>query len=300
MSNLALTWAWEQTGLTSSEKFVLIALADRADERHSCFPSYERIAVDVASSRRTVARAISSLEAKGFIVIEARRGKDGKHTSNRYVLTIGDRVPKWHPAPDEPSANLSTTECQSVHHRVPPWHPNPKVNPKKNPKGEGDGERSNLAAATKPETPPAEPDPDPAPARKLAAPTTAAITEPIPGRCEQHAYLEDAPACWGCKRAREQHEATERATEQAARTERAKQARQRREADLAAIAACILCDDTGIRQGPGGIRGQHRCSHNPNVERDWDAAAHAQNETNARGAALVRAALAKATRTGDR
>ena len=111
MSNLALTWAWEQTGLTSSEKFVLIALADRADERHSCFPSYERIAVDVASSRRTVARAISSLEAKGFIVIEARRGKDGKHTSNRYVLTIGDRVPKWHPAPDEPSANLSTTEC---------------------------------------------------------------------------------------------------------------------------------------------------------------------------------------------
>lgn len=89
MSNEALTWAFKQEGLTMTEKFVLIALADYADENNTCFPSYGKTAARVSASKSTVQRAVRSLEEKGFLrVVEGKRA-NGSQTSNRYMLAPG-------------------------------------------------------------------------------------------------------------------------------------------------------------------------------------------------------------------
>lgn len=94
MSNKALHWAWELQ-LGSTEKFVLIALADMADEEHSCFPGQATLAAMVGASESTVRRALKKLEDEGVLTREERRNKQGYKTSDRYFLQLGS-VPKSH------------------------------------------------------------------------------------------------------------------------------------------------------------------------------------------------------------
>lgn len=89
MSNEAITWAFKQDGLTMTEKFVLIALADYADDDHTCFPSHKKTAQRVAASKSTVQRALSGLEAKGKVRVVPGRRSNGSTTSNRYQLCVG-------------------------------------------------------------------------------------------------------------------------------------------------------------------------------------------------------------------
>lgn len=87
MSYKATHWAWE-TDLPMTQKFVLVALADMADEAHSCFPGQERIARMIGATDRTVRAALTKLEADGFLTRIERRGSDGLRTSDRYVLHV--------------------------------------------------------------------------------------------------------------------------------------------------------------------------------------------------------------------
>lgn len=87
MSYKALNWAWEAE-LPTSQKFVLVALADMADEHESCFPGQERLARMVGGSVSTVHRAVKALEESGHISRQQRRGADGLRTSDRYRLNI--------------------------------------------------------------------------------------------------------------------------------------------------------------------------------------------------------------------
>lgn len=89
MSNEAITWAFNQDGLTMTEKFVLIALADYANEVHMCFPAHEKTAKRVAASRSTVKRAVRSLEQKGLLRVVSWHRPNGSDTSNRYQLRVG-------------------------------------------------------------------------------------------------------------------------------------------------------------------------------------------------------------------
>ena len=88
MSNEALAWAFK-TKLRTTQKFVLVALADYADDDHSCYPSYKLTAQRIGASVSTVRRAIESLESDGYVRVSKRYGDDGKQTSNRYVLNVG-------------------------------------------------------------------------------------------------------------------------------------------------------------------------------------------------------------------
>lgn len=90
MAHKATNWAWE-LDLPMAQKFVLVALADMADEHLSCFPGQKRIAVMVGSSERTVRRALADLEELGLIEREARRSDVGYRTSDRYVLKVKRR-----------------------------------------------------------------------------------------------------------------------------------------------------------------------------------------------------------------
>lgn len=88
MSIAATTWAYAQDPGDTGAKFVLVALADYADEAWSCYPSQARLAAMTGQSDRTVRRHLKVLESAGLITREKRHGKSGARTSDRYVLAV--------------------------------------------------------------------------------------------------------------------------------------------------------------------------------------------------------------------
>jgi len=85
MSVKSLTWAFEQP-ISATEKVVLLALADHANEHGMCWPSVSLLMQRAHVGERTVQRAIQSLEDGGFIVRERRKRENGSDTSNLYRL----------------------------------------------------------------------------------------------------------------------------------------------------------------------------------------------------------------------
>ncbi|WP_331731805.1 helix-turn-helix domain-containing protein (plasmid) [Streptomyces sp. NBC_01005] len=67
-------------------KFVLGRLADRADERYSCYPSIGLLAAEVEKSERTVQRALEFLAELRLVSDKPAFRPDGSQTSNRYFL----------------------------------------------------------------------------------------------------------------------------------------------------------------------------------------------------------------------
>ena len=68
MSIKAINWALNTvSGITSTQKAILIALADRANEDNQCWPSYEDICARSCANQKTVASALKALEQQGFI-----------------------------------------------------------------------------------------------------------------------------------------------------------------------------------------------------------------------------------------
>lgn len=88
MSNEAITWAYRQAIANAAMKFVLLALADMADEDNSCYPGQSKLAVMTGQSARTVRRHLADLEAGGFIARARRFDERGHRTSDRYVLPL--------------------------------------------------------------------------------------------------------------------------------------------------------------------------------------------------------------------
>lgn len=91
MSNEAINWAFRQTAVKSTAKFVLVVLADLADERHSCYPSQRHIAQKTSTGERTVRDALTALEDAGLIRRE-HRYEDDQRTSDRYFLHVDKPV----------------------------------------------------------------------------------------------------------------------------------------------------------------------------------------------------------------
>lgn len=90
MSARALNWAWQQTPATASQKLVLAALADRADDEGVCYPSIKWVAVKCAPmSQRTVRRCLTELCQDGLVVKVARlRRPDGTLGAWTYRLRL--------------------------------------------------------------------------------------------------------------------------------------------------------------------------------------------------------------------
>lgn len=83
-----MNWAYEQD-VPLNEKFLLVTLADFADEKHSCYPGQEMLAKRISASVSTVRRLLKSLAEKQLIEIETRYpdGAAGRKT-NRYRLAV--------------------------------------------------------------------------------------------------------------------------------------------------------------------------------------------------------------------
>ena len=67
MSLDASIWAWKAQVKNSSQRLVLLTLADRAGETHRCYPSIKRMEKDTRLNRKTIIKVLDELEASGFI-----------------------------------------------------------------------------------------------------------------------------------------------------------------------------------------------------------------------------------------
>ena len=89
MSNEAITAAAKSNVRPSGRKFVLMALADYADEAWSCFPSVEQLATYTSQGEKTVRDHLDALEEAGIISRDRQRRDDG--TLGRYRFRIHRR-----------------------------------------------------------------------------------------------------------------------------------------------------------------------------------------------------------------
>ena len=94
MSVKAIAWVLDDLqALKPGPTLVMLALADFADERNSCFPGQERIAGRARCSKRSVIKHLQELQRLGLISIESRTFSNGRggirRSSNRYILHVG-------------------------------------------------------------------------------------------------------------------------------------------------------------------------------------------------------------------
>ena len=123
MSIAAINWALnEVVDIRSTEKAILIALADRADENGECFPSYDDICRRSCATRNSVSYAIKRFEELGLI---ERRKRFGKSTV--YALNISSSTQN-HTTDTRSSTELRTSNTEDFD---PFWSAYPrKVNKK--------------------------------------------------------------------------------------------------------------------------------------------------------------------------
>lgn len=101
MSTEATIWAWKQN-VPTSQKIVLLSMADRAGEDFRCWPSIKRLCLDTGLSERTVQQAVCDLEKHGLIRRDMRSGR-----ATIYFL-IGVQRREDTPANAAPPQNLPT------------------------------------------------------------------------------------------------------------------------------------------------------------------------------------------------
>lgn len=94
MSHRASAWAWD-VDLKGDPlvKFVLVALADQADDYGYCWPSQKKIAEKVCQGERTVRRHIATLRDLGLLTVIRRSSTRGRR-SNGYQLHVGMKLEK--------------------------------------------------------------------------------------------------------------------------------------------------------------------------------------------------------------
>ena len=103
MSITAREWALRQE-LAPVHKFVLVVLADAADDQGICWPRISTVAEKVGVSTRTVQRAVQHLVKHKLITVEPRLRSDGSSSSNRYRLRLKEGV-NLSPPPDKVSSS---------------------------------------------------------------------------------------------------------------------------------------------------------------------------------------------------
>lgn len=114
MSIEALNWAFDFEAKSSSEKAVLLALANYAGGDGRCHPGQESIAKKASCSDRTVRTVLADLEARGIIVREERRRQDGYRTSDTIIIVPLSKSPENSSGKKEPHRKISSTSPERI------------------------------------------------------------------------------------------------------------------------------------------------------------------------------------------
>lgn len=105
MSFEAMKWASGQQAGSSTNKLLLLLLANYADQDFSCFPSIRKLAEMAECCESTVRRSLKDLRGLGLIEVRERYeayGDKNRQTSNTYILKGGCQI-------DTPPPVKSTT-----------------------------------------------------------------------------------------------------------------------------------------------------------------------------------------------
>lgn len=92
MSVQAITCAMALRGVSPSEKLLLLALANYADENMRCYPSQKRLAEDTCLSDRTVRSLLAGLAERRMISRTERQRQDGSRASDIVTLHFAGSV----------------------------------------------------------------------------------------------------------------------------------------------------------------------------------------------------------------
>lgn len=87
MSMILAAKAWKIKLGNPIRKMILIKLADNANDDGECWPSYQHIADQCETSRRTVINHINELEKMGLIKKITRKTNRG-NSSNKFIITL--------------------------------------------------------------------------------------------------------------------------------------------------------------------------------------------------------------------
>ena len=126
-----MTDVWRIQGLSGTEKLVLLALADNANDAGECFPSMSMLAQKTCVCERAVRNAIRDLEAAGYVSSASRAGTSTLyriHTTPAPNAAPARRAPRHQMPPtpargapitisepsSEPSLNQKTTRSKSA------------------------------------------------------------------------------------------------------------------------------------------------------------------------------------------
>jgi hypothetical protein len=100
----AITCALAVRGVSSSEKLLLLALANYADDKMECWPSQKRLAGDTCLSERTVRSLLKALEERRIVSRKEFRRPDGSRSADRITLHFSGMVVT---GPDDQPAIIS-------------------------------------------------------------------------------------------------------------------------------------------------------------------------------------------------
>lgn len=96
--------------LAPTPRFVLVALAEHADDEGRCYPSVARVAQRTGLSERSVQNSIKQLCAGGYLNINRNAGKHGTNVYQLRLTPAGAAPPQdVHPAADSPHPRRSCT-----------------------------------------------------------------------------------------------------------------------------------------------------------------------------------------------
>ncbi|MEG1233575.1 MAG: helix-turn-helix domain-containing protein [Acinetobacter sp.] len=108
MSVDATRWAWKVDVSSSTKRLVLLALADRAGEEHTCYPSAVRMTKDTNLNRKTVLTAINDLIKDGLVLDTGERKGNGVRVLK--LVGVHGRENETHPKKLTDTKNGTSTE----------------------------------------------------------------------------------------------------------------------------------------------------------------------------------------------
>ncbi len=89
-----VNWALKVRASSSSEKFVLFALCNWANEDGVSYPSYRAISNFTQLSTKTVKRAVDALVKENLVHRKIRSREDGSTTSYQYLVNVHGTPPR--------------------------------------------------------------------------------------------------------------------------------------------------------------------------------------------------------------
>jgi len=127
-----MTAVWDREDLSSTQKLVLLSLADWANDEGLCWPSIERLAIKTSMADRSVQRIIRDLESMGFVRRDEVLGKGNRYwisiplTQCHPCPSVTPPLTESHPTPDTVSPNtpkIHQLTTKYIRAELPDWIP---------------------------------------------------------------------------------------------------------------------------------------------------------------------------------